>query len=97
MSYNGVILNTEVRLKIGLYHDRTQFIICDLCLWCASSLPGENLILRCPLCLDNKIRVMPISFDEFYKLNYNPPSGTNQQIVTIEENDDIEDFEELIL
>ena len=40
---------------------------------------------------------MPIIFDEFYKLNHNPPSGTNQQIVTIEENDDIKDFEEVIL
>jgi hypothetical protein len=40
---------------------------------------------------------MTIIFDEFYKLNYNPPSGTNQQIVTIEENDDIKDFEEVIL
>jgi hypothetical protein len=40
---------------------------------------------------------MPIIFDEFYKLNYNPPSGINQVIVTIEENDDIKDFEEVIL
>jgi hypothetical protein len=40
---------------------------------------------------------MPISFDEFYKLNYNPPSGTNQEMVTIKENDDIKDFEEVNL
>ena len=40
---------------------------------------------------------MPISFDEFYNTNYNPPSGANLQIVTIEENDDIKDFEEVIL
>ena len=92
-----MILDTEVRLKDGSYYDRTQFMVCDLCLWCASSIPGENLILTCPLCLDNKIRVMPIIFDEFYKLHYDPPSGTNQQIVTIEENDDIKDFEEVIL
>jgi hypothetical protein len=88
-----VILDTEVRLKNGSYYDRTQFIICDLCLWCASSIPGENLILRCPLCLDNKIRVMPIS----YNLNNNPPSGTNQEMETIRENNDIKDFEEVIL
>ena len=86
-----------LRLKNGSYYDRIHFIICELCLWCASSIPGENLILTCPLCLDNKIRVMPISFDEFYNMNYNPPSGANLQIVTIEENDDIKDFEEVIL
>ncbi len=91
------MLDTEVRLKNGSYYDRTQFIICDLCLWCASSIPGENLILTCPLCLDNKIRVMPISFDEFYNLNNNPPSGTNQEMETIRENDDIKCFEEMIL
>ena len=40
---------------------------------------------------------MPIIFDEFYKLNYNPPSGTNQEMVTIKEYDDIKDFDEVIL
>ncbi len=40
---------------------------------------------------------MPISFDEFYKLNYNPPSGANPEMETITENDDIKDFEEMIL
>jgi len=69
-----------------------------LCLWCVSSIPGENLILRCPICLDNKIRVMPISFDEYYNLNNNNPrSGTNQEMETIRENYDIKDFEEVIL
>ena len=98
MPYDGVILDSEVLLKNRSYHDRTQFIICDLCLWCASSIPGENLILRCPICLDNKIRVMPISFDEYYNLNNNSPrSGTNQEMETIRENYDIKDFEEVIL
>jgi hypothetical protein len=40
---------------------------------------------------------MPISLDKFCRLNYNPPSGTNQEMVTIKENDDIKDFDEVIL
>ena len=91
-----MILDTEVRLKDGPYYHRIQFTICDSCFWCASSILGENLIFTCPLCLDNKIRVIPISFDEFQKLNYNRPSGTNQEMETITENDDMKDFEEVI-
>ena len=95
LSYNGaVILDTEVRLKNGSYYDRTQFIICDLCFWCASSISGENLILTCPLCLDNKIRRLPISYGEIHKLHHNPQSGVHQEIDIIAESEDIKDLKE---
>ena len=53
---------TRIPTKVG-------FVICNSCLWCASCLNLDKLILECPLCDDdnNTVRCMSIScYDATY-------------------------------
>jgi hypothetical protein len=56
-----------------------DFIMCQSCFWCASYFNRSRLSMpilnKCPLCHDSRIESMPISYDEIYRLNYNPTSG----------------------
>jgi hypothetical protein len=38
-----------------------KFVICKSCLWCASCINLDKLIIGCPLYHDNKIRCISIS------------------------------------
>ena len=38
-----------------------ELILCKLCLWCASSVPGNGSINTCPVCKTENIHVMPIT------------------------------------
>jgi len=53
-------------------HNDVEFVICNSCLWCASCIVRKNIISLCPLCHDNKIQIIPISFDQFIEFNQDP-------------------------
>ena len=38
-----------------------ELILCKLCLWCASSVPGYGSINICPVCSTENVLAMPIS------------------------------------
>jgi hypothetical protein len=50
---------------IRSYHD-AKFIICNSCLWCASWLAGDNFFQRCPICMGEKLELIPIGRTEAY-------------------------------
>lgn len=69
--------NTPSR-SIELPHNETEFMICKLCLWCASSLRGFASINICPVCRTENIDTMPISDDDNnnkYNTITSQPSG----------------------
>jgi hypothetical protein len=59
--------------------DKPNFVICSSCLWCASCMNLDKLIIRCPLCHDNKIRCISISSGEhiYYKPQERNNNGTS--------------------
>ena len=59
--------------------NKPNFVICNSCLWCASCMNLDKLIISCPLCHDNKIRCMSISSgdDIYYKAQENNNNGTS--------------------
>jgi hypothetical protein len=53
-----------------------QFLLCESCFWCASCLSSKNVsVAKCPNCYNNKIKWMPISNVDLYKLGYSPNKG----------------------
>ena len=44
-------------------------LICDSCLWCASSFENEMTNTKCPLCRKGKIDCMPIGEDKNYRFD----------------------------
>ncbi len=55
--------------------ERANFVICNECFWCASSLGAESTIERCPSCYKNAIEVMPVFHNERYAFDYNTSTG----------------------
>lgn len=55
------------------------FLICESCLWCASSLYFNNIdttITECPICdSSRKLDSIPICDNENYSFNYDSKSG----------------------
>ena len=50
-----------------------HFLLCESCFWCASYLSSKSVsVAKCPNCHDNKIRWMPISNINIYKLAMTP-------------------------
>jgi hypothetical protein len=47
--------------SIELPHYENEFILCNLCLWCASSVRGCSSINTCPVCRGENVQAMPIS------------------------------------
>jgi MEDS: MEthanogen/methylotroph, DcmR Sensory domain len=46
-----------------------HFLLCESCFWCASYLSSKSVsVAKCPNCHDNKIKWMPISNINLYKL-----------------------------
>jgi hypothetical protein len=46
-----------------------HFLLCEICFWCASSLPSKTVsVAKCPNCYNNKIKWMPISNINLYQL-----------------------------
>jgi hypothetical protein len=55
-----------------------NFIICNMCLWCASLYSNANSIsnVKCPACDDSRnLESIPISKNESFKINYNSKMG----------------------
>ncbi len=50
------------------------FIICDICLWCASIFEPDSSKYRdaflCPVCKGSKVQVIPLASNEVYHLKY---------------------------
>lgn len=76
MSYHmyDVVINEELQRRVTSRERR--FLICKTCFWCASLFNDTpRAIETCPSCMNSTLESMPISFDETYKLDYNPRRG----------------------
>jgi hypothetical protein len=51
-----------------------ELILCKLCLWCASIVPGNGSINICPVCRTKNIHAMPIT-DDYSKYNTTSAQG----------------------
>jgi len=56
-----------------------HFLLCERCFWSASSLPSKSVsVAKCPNCYNDKIKWMPISNINLYKL------GMTRRLQTVE-------------
>src|SRR5919197_3373259 len=61
-----------------------HFLLCESCFWCASYISSESVsAIKCPNCYNNKIKWMPISNINLYKL------GMTRRLQTIEQGNHI--------
>jgi hypothetical protein len=65
-------------------HDNIFFLICQSCLWCASSLNNRSMTInddnnsdnnKCPLCKNGNLESLPIASNEGYKFDSVAKSG----------------------
>jgi hypothetical protein len=98
---NGVFATnrTDVWHHNHTDNNYAEFVICNSCLWCASCIVRKDTISLCPLCHDNKIQTIPISFDQFLELNQDRANYLSVEIGTEESNDNenTEGLEEVVL
>jgi hypothetical protein len=66
-------LSQKQKSKTVGTHKYAEFIICNSCYWCASVLLHYGLP-RCPSCNSKMIELIPISQNEFYRLNVDKQS-----------------------
>jgi hypothetical protein len=68
----------------SISHDNVFFLICQSCLWCASSLNNRSMTInddnnsdnnKCPLCENGNLESLPIASNEGYKFDYVAKSG----------------------
>jgi hypothetical protein len=75
ISKKEIIERKRTRATNGNIH----FMICESCLWCASSLYFNNTditITECPICdSSRKLDSIPICENENYSFNYDSKSG----------------------
>ena len=83
-------------LLIGQSNEVTKqkkFMICELCLWCASSLYFNNTditITECPICdSSRKLDSIPICDNENYSFNYDSKSGVILEFSKSQDGDNI--------
>lgn len=76
-------------LELKLISDKVsfEFLICNSCFWCASTL-GEYDIKACPSCKNDKLESFPISKRQYEIDNYGgkpvPIRGTeNESVLTV--------------
>lgn len=62
---------------------RSQFLICNSCFWCASLLFGYlgPKIKRCPCCRSDDLEKIPLALDEKYKFSYSSKNGVTLEFV----------------
>jgi hypothetical protein len=76
METMNVISNMELDFEQHNISSERNFLICSSCFWCASYLNNmHNFVDICPLCKNEKVESMPISFDETYKFDYDAGRG----------------------
>jgi len=66
-----LIKGTEART----YMLKAQFLICNSCFWCASTLTDCFAVSKCPSCGSNGVETIPIASNETYKFNYSAKDG----------------------
>jgi hypothetical protein len=54
---------------------QVQFLICDSCFWCASTLADKAVIGRCPCCGADAVESIPVAAGEKYRFDYNIKGG----------------------
>ena len=70
--------NSESYSKSNYYSDSKYFLICKSCFWCASCLNRNNMISKCPMCVNNADGLLdstPISDKEVYRIDCNRKRG----------------------
>ena len=77
-------LEEKTRNSRSISHDNAFFLICQSCLWCASSLNNRSMTInddnnsdnnKCPLCENGNLESLPIASSEGYKFDYVAKSG----------------------
>jgi hypothetical protein len=61
-----------------------HFLICESCFWCASHFNNidHTVTTKCPSCSNNRVESIPISYNEVYKVDYNPKRGVTLEFST---------------
>ncbi len=70
--------NNNTRISGNIISKEINFIICNMCFWCASLYSNANssFNVKCPACDDNRnLESIPISKNESFKINYNSKMG----------------------
>lgn len=52
-----------------------NFLLCESCFWCASSVYIDSMNWICPVCNNIKIESIPIQSNEVYKFDYDQRLG----------------------
>ena len=65
--------------KKETFKQQIDFVLCDSCFWCASSIPSsrhfminDNILSKCPVCDNDVIKLNPILPNDAYKFDYSP-------------------------
>jgi hypothetical protein len=66
---------------------KIHFLICGSCFWCASHFNNiGDMIVKCPSCdSNNKVESIPVSYNEVYKLYYDPKRGVVLEFSKVDE------------
>jgi hypothetical protein len=60
---------------------KVQFVICDSCFWCASTLADKAIIGKCPCCRADSVESIPIAAGEKYSFDYDIHGGITLEFV----------------
>jgi len=77
--------NSESYSKSNYYSDSKYFLICKSCFFCASCLNRNNMISKCPMCVNNADGLLdstPISDKEVYRIDCNRKRGITLEFVS---------------
>ena len=77
--------NSESYSKSNYDSDSRYFLICKSCFWCASCLNRNNMISKCPMCVNNADGLLdstPISDKEVYRIDCNRKRGITLEFTT---------------
>jgi hypothetical protein len=61
---------------IGRISKKIDFLLCNSCFWCASSLNLRSFgVKECPSCNENTIERMPLHANDVYSFDYDRVTG----------------------
>jgi hypothetical protein len=65
-----------VASPIARISKKIDFLLCNSCFWCASSLTLRSFgVNECPSCKENTVEWMPLSANDVYSFDYNRVTG----------------------
>lgn len=71
-----------------------RFLLCGSCFWCASLINIiDGTIGKCPSCKNNRVESMPVSYDDFYKFDYDPKRGVTLEFLKVDEEGVLDNYE----